>query len=88
MTDRIDLAIQEAVANLANGTEEHRELLVSAVQSDTFMSCVLATLMPSSDPLTTRIILAMSMMLWAGIRLERARQEADTLDRLYGMDLA
>jgi hypothetical protein len=89
MKERIDLALHDVVADLSGpGAAEHRELVAGAVQSDGFMSCVLAVMMPSNDAVTTRLILAMSMMLWAGMRIERARQEADALDRMYGKDLA
>lgn len=88
MTDKIDLAVRDVVADLSGASaSEFKELITSAVESDHFMYSVLAVLMPSSDPATVRLIFAMSMMLWAGMRIERARHEADVLDRLYGKDL-
>jgi hypothetical protein len=83
--------IDEALRGFLDASpEELRVFTEQAGKSSHFVADVVSALRMISDGncLTETMWASMIVMLWAGMAIERNRQEVDLLERIYGGDAA
>jgi hypothetical protein len=83
--------IDEALRAFVDATPaELSQFTVATAQSPQFVGDVMAALKLIADGtcLTEAIWASMIVMLWAGMAIERKRQEVEVLERIYGGDAA